>query len=362
MSDVENQIRAAQAGDVNACQWIDEQVRLGELPWSAQRRTGIGGSDVAAILGMNPWRRPIDVYLEKMGRAEPQVENAAMRWGKLLEPVIADDYARRHGVQLRELSLTMRDWMRPWHLATVDRVLGDPAEVIIEIKSRGDARRRDYGPDGTDAIPQADYCQVAWYMHALDVPAAVLVVLFNGRDIQEHPIKRDHQIEQDMIEQVDSWWQSHIVEDRAPEPDGSDSYSDYLARIADESEGYQTPSERDMSEVRALRELECLARTVSAARDKLRQRVGSRIGSASGWELAEGKLSFRQQRGRVNQGEVMEALRQLAGMSKLELAQLQERHRYQPTRPMRTPRAWSQDRLDDYLPTVAHALRQIAGD
>jgi putative phage-type endonuclease len=57
--------------------------------WLKHRNKGIGGSDVSAICGLNPWRSPLSVYLEKTGQIEAAEENEAMRWGTLLEPVVA---------------------------------------------------------------------------------------------------------------------------------------------------------------------------------------------------------------------------------------------------------------------------------
>jgi putative phage-type endonuclease len=68
--------------------------------WLAARRTGIGGSDIAAILGLSPWRTPLDVYRDKVDGAE-QPETEAMRWGRLLEDVIAREYAVRAGVRIQ---------------------------------------------------------------------------------------------------------------------------------------------------------------------------------------------------------------------------------------------------------------------
>ncbi len=61
--------------------------------WLAARRRGITGTDVAAILGLNPWRNALDVYLEKMGQGEAVQANEAMWWGTYLEEGIARRYA-----------------------------------------------------------------------------------------------------------------------------------------------------------------------------------------------------------------------------------------------------------------------------
>ena len=60
----------------------------------AARRHGLGGSDVAAVLGLDPWRSPLDVYVDKVEGSQ-RTENAPMQWGNRLEAPIADAYAER---------------------------------------------------------------------------------------------------------------------------------------------------------------------------------------------------------------------------------------------------------------------------
>jgi putative phage-type endonuclease len=64
--------------------------------WLARRRELITASDVAAILGEDPRRGPLAVYAEKIGVLEPE-ENRAMRRGRRLEPVIAEEYSEETG-------------------------------------------------------------------------------------------------------------------------------------------------------------------------------------------------------------------------------------------------------------------------
>ena len=67
-----------------------------EMPrdeWLELRRQGIGGSDAAAILGLNPWKTPMDVWLEKTGEfTRDDEENEQMYWGTVLEAVVAEEF------------------------------------------------------------------------------------------------------------------------------------------------------------------------------------------------------------------------------------------------------------------------------
>ncbi|HEX7052017.1 MAG TPA: YqaJ viral recombinase family protein, partial [Longimicrobiales bacterium] len=64
------------------------------------RRTGIGSSDAATVAGLNRWKTPLDLYLEKRGIVEPEPAGEAAEWGTILEPVLLREFARRNGVNV----------------------------------------------------------------------------------------------------------------------------------------------------------------------------------------------------------------------------------------------------------------------
>ena len=72
--------------------------------WLKQRKLGIGGSDVAAVLGLSAFRTPTDVYLDKIGEAEPRQATDSMHFGQLLEAVVAKEFARRTGMKVQRVN------------------------------------------------------------------------------------------------------------------------------------------------------------------------------------------------------------------------------------------------------------------
>ena len=70
--------------------------------WLKERMAGIGGSDAAAVMGLSKWKTPLDVFLEKRGEiATDFVDSEPMKWGRLLEPVVRQEYAERSGEVVR---------------------------------------------------------------------------------------------------------------------------------------------------------------------------------------------------------------------------------------------------------------------
>jgi hypothetical protein len=90
--------------------------------WLAARRTGIGASEVAAVLGLSPYESPLDVYCRKLGLVPEKAETEAMRWGLRLEPLLAAEYAERTGYPLVATQVFLRHPDKPFLLATLDGV------------------------------------------------------------------------------------------------------------------------------------------------------------------------------------------------------------------------------------------------
>src|SRR5690606_20076292 len=69
--------------------------------WLQARRRGIGGSDAAVIAGLDPFKSPVRLWMEKRGEIEEEPAGEAAEWGLLLEPVIAREFERRTGKRVR---------------------------------------------------------------------------------------------------------------------------------------------------------------------------------------------------------------------------------------------------------------------
>jgi len=179
--------------------------------WLAARRLGIGGSDAAAILGASRWKTRVDVWLDKTGQAPETVENSAMHWGTVLEPVIREEYSATMGLEVKQPPM-MRSPEHPFMLATVDGIAGDR---ILEIKT---ARTADgWGEEGTDEVPLEYAAQAHHYMIVTGLPVADIAVLIGGSDFRIYTVRQDRELHEAMIEKEREFWR--MVETMTmPEP------------------------------------------------------------------------------------------------------------------------------------------------
>ncbi len=316
------------------------------------RSQGIGGSDVAAVCGLNPYRKPIDVYLSKIGEAPAWEGNERTKWGELLEPLVCDEFADRHPeYEIMNGGGTQVVQGREWHVYTVDRLLigsnwqeTRAPEVVLEAKSRGYYAALDYGDEGTDDVPKADLCQGAWYMAGENVNACAFAVLMDTHQYREFWVERDLELEGYLLEHAERFWSQHVLKRIPPDPDGSLQFSKYLAQRFDKTSGELAragPEHEGMIETYRL--MRRAQRVLATYVDVAEQEIKTAIGDSDGMQTELGKVSYKfDKRGRTNWKRVAGDLADLANVDLDGYANGGD-YRSEPPRRFITPRSWAKD-------------------
>lgn len=165
----------------------------GEPDWLAARSRAVGGSEIAAVLGLSPWESRFSLWHRKMGLASPVAETDEMYWGKLLEATIREEFYRRHVHEERwdmEVGGSWRHAKRAWQIAAPDALLypsdANGSVEVLEIKTSrsGDG----WGEEGTDEIPVYYRAQVLWYLDTLGLDHAHVAVLIAGSEYREYQV------------------------------------------------------------------------------------------------------------------------------------------------------------------------------
>ena len=258
------------------------------------RRTAIGGSEIAAVAGLDPYATALDVWRSKVEGYERE-QTPAMRRGQLLEPVIASIYAEESRVVLEE-SGTIRHPTRPVAVATPDRIaLWPDGRRVLEIKSANSRMTREWGEPGTDEIPRAYLCQVLWELACAGLERADLAVLIAGDDFRIYHLYRDVELEGLLLEKAEKFWRDHVDTKTPPPIDGSDSCDAWLAarhpRSITSSVIESTPeAEELMWTLRGARHaIEAAEVIESDAKNKLKALVGDASGMIGGhgrWKIS----------------------------------------------------------------------------
>jgi len=187
--------------------------------WLEERKKGIGGSDVAGILGLSKWSTPYSIYADKRGESEPSETNVDMLIGTMVEPWLFDEYKRTTGLDVQKVSEILYDAEYPFLLANVDGLLDDR---VVEFKTARDDS--EWGDPGTDQCPTPYVLQVQHYMRVADRPMCDLGVLFkNSRapEIVLYRIERDDDLLALIVPKLVEFWRC-VQEGIAPAAVSSD--------------------------------------------------------------------------------------------------------------------------------------------
>jgi len=263
------------------------------------RRQFLGATDVAAIAGVNPYRTPLQVWLEKTGHAAPAEPTAAMRRGLRFEPVVAEMYTEETGISTVPADRVFHPQFE-FLVASPDRLAcpDDAAPFYVEIKTHTPWLRDTYGPQGTDAIPDHEYLQVMWQLHvglrahAIEAWHADLAALFGTDELGIWHIEYNEELGDALESRAVRFWQDHVLPEVPPEPTAADV--DLMRRV------YPLHTERV---IRADEQLESLINALREARAELARQeqhvnaltatIQAAMGDAAVLEFTGGKITWR---------------------------------------------------------------------
>lgn len=195
-------------------------------PEAHDRSKLLGGSDIAAVLGLSPWKTPLDLWRDK---TTPRVEGPrravltrGIRWeGAVAEMLVESLEAKGRKVDIVASNRRYRDDEHPFLAAEIDfEIRLDGAEEItnVELKTVHPFRLREWGESGTDTLPVHYTAQV---MHGLGVTrrrSAMLAALFGADELRVYPVDADDETIAGLRSRAVSFWTDHVVAGIAPEP------------------------------------------------------------------------------------------------------------------------------------------------
>lgn len=268
--------------------------------WLKVRNDSIGGSEAAAIVGMNPWKSEYTLWLEKTGQSQQEdiSDNECVHFGTILEQVVADEFCRREGKKVRKCGL-FRSNKYPFMTASFDRLLvGEDAG--LECKT-SNAFKREEWDEGE--IPPNYYVQCQHYMLVSGLPRWYIACLIGGNHFVSWVVERnDNDIA--ALEQAEiAFWdkvQRHIM----PEVDGSESSTDSLKKMykGGQAEPVMLPKE-SMDLLKRLDELKALKADIDSQTKDIQNKLCAMLGDNEIGIIGEGdnerKVTWKTVNGRV---------------------------------------------------------------
>lgn len=230
--------------------------------WLRDRKKGIGGSDVAAVLGLSPWRTPLDVFNDKTAETvDEKPQSDAAHFGTILEDVVADEFARRTGFKVARFTKTLSQ--NPgchtggvgWARANLDRVIVNPAiaktvrftseashalqakcftrglwlttDAILECKTASAYASDLWGPSQEAEIRAGEVVtehkipiyyetQVQWYLGLTGANVCYVAVLIGGNDFRIYAVKPDKELFEAIAAKCWEFWSNHVMTGEPP--------------------------------------------------------------------------------------------------------------------------------------------------
>ena len=185
----------------------------------AERKTGIGATDIAAVFCRSPWKTPLKLWEEKVSPNDNEATESSLRLelGKYLEPFLLRAYTNKMGGSATLVPDLFRHPQYHFLISHVDAV--SSSNRLIEFKTALFMRKSEWGDEFTDEMPDHYFLQCAH--EALVYSAAtnchiegVDLVVFTGFDLKLYKYERNSEVEEAIIQEADQFW--HLIEARIP--------------------------------------------------------------------------------------------------------------------------------------------------
>jgi len=292
-------------GRVRPALRLVETRRLSRDDWLAVRKTGIGGSDAAAAVGLSPYVSQLELWLEKTGRdahltkPDPADTTEPIYWGTLLEPIVAAAYTQQTGHRVRKVNAILQHPTVPFMLANLDReIVGVPGVQILECKTAGEFGARLW----RDGVPEYVQLQVQHQLAVTGKRAAEVAVLLCGQALEVHRIDRDDALIIRLIELERQFWRC-VETDTPPPADGSESANQALRCLYPKDAGGTLDFSQDSRLSSTFADLIAVRAEIDTCviqEAQLKQTLQQAMGEASRAVFETGEVSFKRSKDGVS--------------------------------------------------------------
>lgn len=246
--------------------------------WLEERRKGIGGSDVAAVIGINPWRTSLDVYSDKLGLVEQKEISEAAHFGIQLEQIVAQEFQSRTGKKVQKVNYTFHDSENEWMIANIDRAIINPdicklvkpcitdkekkkfkgrpltTDIAFEAKTANQYFASDWGPSqeqeikagkiiSEHVIPLYYETQVQWYCGILKLRGMYLGVLIGGQDYRMYWIPARPDVFEVLKAKCSEFWHENVLKKVPPAPTNIED----VLKLYSKSNGQEVEAKGDLA-------------------------------------------------------------------------------------------------------------------
>lgn len=191
-----------------------------------RRKSGIGGSDVAAVMGISPWRTPYELWVDKLSPVIEEEENDILLFGNRLEDIVAREYARRNQVKVQRRNQMFRKENAPELIVNIDRyVVGGK---ILECKTCSAFASSKFGKSGSSDIPDYYYLQCLHAQYVTGIFECDLAALIGGNEYRQFSAPYDKALAEHVAAKCSEFWHKYVEKQIPPPPTAKDNLAEYF--------------------------------------------------------------------------------------------------------------------------------------
>lgn len=278
---------------------------LSKTDWLKWRQRGIGGSDIASVCGINPWKSPLALWHEKVMKVEEEVEeNLPAELGIFLEPFMKmrlENWIKKNeGIEIFSpfVPYILQHPTNKIALANVDGIINHPERgyCIAEYKTTSE---RNYKEWQDDNLPDYYYLQVQHYLYVTNFQYCYLAFLIGNRKFDVLVIERNEEVIKEIVEKADYFWNTFVVPKTAPEPSGDISSGEALKSMyPKEEEGKIIDVTGDVNIEHNFAKIDFVKEQIKGMKEELEvnnQAIKAKMGTSEILICGEKKASWREQ-------------------------------------------------------------------
>lgn len=226
--------------------------------WLKLRTRGIGGSDASAVVGLNPWKSKVAVFLEKTGQIAPEAAGEAAYWGTTLEDLVAKEFTLRTGIKAQRSNKLYQHPEHPFMIGNVDRIVTDAQKRkgVLEVKTASAYKASDWEDGRT---PDNYMIQLQHYMAVLGFDYGHFAILIGGNKFEHRYVERNEDLIKTLIGMEKQFWHEHVLANNPPLIDGSQASTNLLS--------YLYPTSKPGSVVQLTSDFEAWVKELRDAKD-----------------------------------------------------------------------------------------------
>lgn len=203
---------------------IYDTSKITRSQWLKLRQKGIGGSDASSVLGLNPYKSKVSVYMSKVcEEVDEDCGNYRMELGQKLEDFVAKEFSLRTGKKVRNINGILKNGKYPFAIANIDKAIV-AENAFLECKVTNSFSKKEWSM----GVPIHYQIQCFHYMAVTGATHCYVCVLIGNEELIIHTLDRDEEIIEDIMSDEERFWNKYILEKEIPLPDGSSDYTSFL--------------------------------------------------------------------------------------------------------------------------------------